>query len=319
MLSYKLRILVKNRYLWSAFGYLLIWNIFTPQCRKTIKEWYGNTYKIISYNYEIQSPCIRMNNIYEYYVSRILQVWGSICSKTCWETLYQIPSHWHKLTVDWLVLPGRGHSWKKWFQWPPWVNNALTFQCYPVLFPLPPGHQLQLLFLLQSDEGFEEQPSSFSDHPLLLLKEQIKLLQRAEGPTAGVCGFCGRFYMLCAGPAHFQLPHEILINVLLEGIAANCMSRFASLGQDLSRAPRPQWSRHLEGPLHVCIQSIWAAVKVVTAFLGPRLLWAMQTTTHQRSCTFKASLPQHQKHVIPLFANAAATKQDSSQKFIFKH
>lgn len=173
----------------------------------------------------------------------------------------------------------------------PWVSNALTFKCYPELFPLPPSHQLQLPFLLQSDKWFEKEPPGFPDHPLFLLKEQIQLLQRAEWLTAGLCGFRGRFYVLRVGPAHLQLSHEILVNVLLEGIAADHMSRFASLGQDLSRAPWPQWSQHWRGPLHLHIQSIWEAVKVVTALLGPRLLWAMQMTTHQRLHTRSVPSP----------------------------
>lgn len=116
----------------------------------------------------------------------------------------------------------------------------LTFKCDPVLLPLPPGHQLQLPLLLQRDQGFEEEPAGFPDHPLLLLKQQVQLLQGAQRLAAGLRGFRRRVYVLCVGPAYFQLAHEVFINVLSERVAANGVSGFASLGQELSRAPRPQ-------------------------------------------------------------------------------
>lgn len=182
-------------------------------------------------------------------------------------------------------------AWGDDAQGPGRAERARTFECDPVLSPLPPRHQLQLPFLLQSDEGLEEEPPGFPDHPLLLLKEQVQLLQGAEGLAAGLGGLRGRVWVLRVGPAYFQLPHEVLIDVLAEGIAANGVSGLASLGQELSRAPRPQRGRWLEGPLHVPVQSLRAAVKVVAAFLGPRLLGATDTTTRQSSHTPKAPLP----------------------------
>ena len=217
---------------------------------------------------------------------------------------------WAEIVLDPLAFPGKGTA-EQGSQWPSAVNKALTFKCYPVLFPLPPSHQLQLPFLLQSDKGFEEEPSGFPDHPLFLLKEQVQLLQGAQWLAAGLRGFCRRVYVLRVGPAYFQLAHEIFINVLSEGVAANGMSRFASLGQELSRAPGPQWGRCLEGSLDVCVQSIWAAVKVLAALLGPRLLGATQKTTHQRLRISKAPLPQYRVHVVLLAAGTTATKQDS--------
>lgn len=108
-----------------------------------------------------------------------------------------------------------------------------TFQGHPVLFPLSPSHQLQFPLLLQGDKGFEEEPPSFPDNPLLLLKEQIQLFQRAEGLAAGLHSLCGRFHLLCVGPAHFQLSHEILVDIL----SADRVSGFASVRQGLSQAP----------------------------------------------------------------------------------
>ena len=186
-----------------------------------------------------------------------------------------------------------------------------TFKCHPVLLPFPPGHQFQLPFLLQGDEGFEEQPPSLAHHPLFLLKEQVQLLQRAEWPAAGLGRLRGRLEVLRVGPAHLQLSHEILVNVLLEGVAADRMSGFASVGQDMSGAPCPQGRRPLGGPLRVHVQPIRTAVKVVTALLGPRLLWATQMTTHQRLRIAKAPLSQHGVHVIVWLANRNAAKQES--------
>ena len=117
------------------------------------------------------------------------------------------------------------------------VVGTLTFQRHPVLFPLPPRHQLQLPLLLQRDQGFEEEPPGFADHSLLLLKEQVQLLQRAERLAAGLGGLCGGLHVLRAGPAHLQLSHEVLVNVLLEGIAAHRKGGFASVRQDVRRAP----------------------------------------------------------------------------------
>lgn len=117
----------------------------------------------------------------------------------------------------------------------PTVNlSPRTFQRHPVLLPFPPSHQLQFPLLLQGDKGFEEEPPGFPDHSLLLLKEQIQLLQGAQRLAARLHGFRGRVGVLHVGPAHFQLSHEVLVNVLLEGIAANHMSGFASLRQGLN-------------------------------------------------------------------------------------
>lgn len=123
---------------------------------------------------------------------------------------------------------GEGSMW--WF----------TFECDPVLLPLPSCDQLQLLLLLQGHQRFEEQPSCLAHHSLLFLIQQIQLLQGTKGLATGVFCFRRGLHILQVHPAHLQLSHEVLINVLPQGITADCVGGLASLGQDMAGATRPQ-------------------------------------------------------------------------------
>lgn len=144
------------------------------------------------------------------------------------------------------------------------ATQHFTFERYPVLLPLSPCDQLQLLLFLQGYQWFEEQPPCLAHHSLLLLIQQIQLLQRAEGLAAGVLCFRGSLSVLQICPAHLQLPHEVFVNVLPQGIAADRIGRLTSLGQDVAGARWPQQSRELWWCQHVCAKVVHSAVKVFT-------------------------------------------------------
>lgn len=105
----------------------------------------------------------------------------------------------------------------------------LTFQGHPVLLPLAAaGHELQLAVFVQRDERFEGEPAGPPHHTLLLLEQHVQLLHGALGRLAAavaLLGAGGRLPPLAAAAtaprrrASFQLPHEVLVDVLADGVA----------------------------------------------------------------------------------------------------
>lgn len=151
-------------------------------------------------------------------------------------------------------------------------RGAFTFECDPVLLPLPSCDQLQLLLLLQGHQGFEEQPPCLAHHSLLFLIQQIQLLQGTEGLATGVLCFRRGLRVLQVHPAHLQLSHEVFINVLPQGITADSIGGLASLGQGMAGARRPQQSGELWWCQCVRSEVVRSAVKVFTPIF---ILWLL--------------------------------------------
>lgn len=156
-----------------------------------------------------------------------------------------------------------------------------TFQGHPVLLPLATGHQLQLSVFVQGDQGFEGKPPGSPHHALLLLKQQVQLLQRALRRLAAavaLLGASGRVWSVSrtrAGPAYprFQLPHEVLINILPERVAGRRLVDGARrMGPGRSR--EPEEAGDLRRGAGVRRQAVHAAVEGVAEILGPGLLLA---------------------------------------------
>lgn len=161
---------------------------------------------------------------------------------------------------------------------PPPPTFKLTFQGHPVLLPLAAGHQLQLPVLVQGDKGFERKPASPSDHPLLLFKQLIQLLHGALGRLAAALPLfsaSGRLSSLTASPsslssARLQLSHEVLVDILADGITG-CLvngSRWLGPGGSLE----PDETGDLGRGAGVCSQAINPTVESIAQVLVPGLL-----------------------------------------------
>lgn len=80
---------------------------------------------------------------------------------------------------------------------------------------------------MQGEQGFKRQPPGSPHHALLLFKQQVQLLQgalRRLAATLALLGASGwvrsvsRTRPSLSDP-HFQLPHEVLVNILADGVA----------------------------------------------------------------------------------------------------
>lgn len=176
-------------------------------------------------------------------------------------------------------------------------SHSFTFQGDPVVLPLAPGHELQLPVLVEGDEGLEGEPASPSDHPLFFLEQQVELLQWAQGLfTAGLRAL-RRLTLLTAATTTataqssslgFQLPHEVLVDVLAQGVRPLVQGAgwFAARRQGLGTRAGPGLgvasgvpvdAGTLGGRAGVGSEAIHTTVKALTGVFIPGLLKGKRT------------------------------------------
>lgn len=132
---------------------------------------------------------------------------------------------------------------------------------------------------MQRDERFEGEPAGSPHHTLLLLEQQVQFLHGALGRLAAavaLLGAGGRLPPLAAAaaaPRHrasLQLPHEVLVDVLADGVASRLVDGARGLGP---RGPRePEEAGDLGGGAGVGSQAVHAAVERIALVLVPGFL-----------------------------------------------